>query len=68
MTSAEVTLARHGGKAPGAAPRNASVTGPFPGSINVGFIDNHVQAVKLDNLWQLYWNATWQPVKRPGLH
>jgi prepilin-type N-terminal cleavage/methylation domain-containing protein len=61
------TIARHGGKAAGEAPMNAPVTAPFPGSITVGFIDNHVQPVKLDNLWQLYWNATWQPVKRPGL-
>jgi prepilin-type N-terminal cleavage/methylation domain-containing protein len=61
------TLARHGGRSPGQAPRNAPVTAPFPGSINVAFVDDHVQAVKLDNLWQLYWNATWQPVKRPGL-
>jgi prepilin-type N-terminal cleavage/methylation domain-containing protein len=62
-----VTLARHGDKAPAEAPRNAPVAGPFPGSINVGFSDNHVQPVKLDNLWQLYWNGTWQPLKRPGL-
>ena len=46
------TIARHGGRAPGGAPRNAPVTAPFPGSINVGFLDNHVQPVKLDNLWQ----------------
>jgi prepilin-type N-terminal cleavage/methylation domain-containing protein len=62
-----VTIARHGGKAAGEAPRNAPLTAPFPGTIIVGFSDNHVEAVKLDNLWQLYWNATWQPVKRPGL-
>ena len=62
-----VVIARHGGLAPGDAPRNAPITAPFPGGIDVGFTDNHVEFVKLDKLWQLYWNATWQPVKRPGL-
>jgi prepilin-type processing-associated H-X9-DG protein len=61
------TLARHGSRDPNQAPRNAPVNAPFPGNINVGFADGHAQAVKLDNLWQLYWNATWQPSQRPGL-
>ena len=30
--------------------------------------DGHAQAVKLDNLWQLYWHKDYQPpAKRPGL-
>ncbi len=61
------TIARHGGKSPGQAPRSLPFYARFPGGVNVSFIDNHVQFEKLDNLWRLYWNATWQPLDRPGL-
>jgi prepilin-type N-terminal cleavage/methylation domain-containing protein len=44
-------------------PRNA-----LPGAVNVSFSDNHVELVKLENLWGLYWHKNWQPpAKRPGL-
>jgi hypothetical protein len=40
----------------------------LPGAENIAFYDGHAQSVKLDNLWQLYWSADWQPpAKRPGL-
>jgi hypothetical protein len=36
--------------------------------VNVGFADNHVELVRLENLWQLYWHKMWKPpAKRPGL-
>lgn len=39
----------------------------LPGSINISFADNHVELVKLENLWSLYWHRNWNPpLKRPG--
>jgi len=41
----------------------------LPGAVNVAFADDHVETVKLDNLWGLYWHKNWEPpAKRPGLH
>ena len=61
------TIPRHGDRpqpVPTYWPRNR----PLPGAINVAFFDGHVQAVKLDYLWQLYWSFNYQPpAKRPGL-
>jgi len=40
----------------------------MPGSVDVSFADAHVELVKLDKLWQLIWNKTYEvPIKRPGL-
>ncbi len=39
----------------------------LPGAVNVGFADNHVETVKLEQLWQLIWHTQWvPPPKRPG--
>ena len=39
----------------------------LPGAINVSFGDNHVELVKLEKLWSLYWHKDWKvPAKRPG--
>ena len=39
---------------------------PLVGGINMVFIDGHVEAVKLENLWQMYWSRGYvPPVKRP---
>jgi len=55
------TLARHGGVSPGAAPRRVSVGQKLPGAINVGCADGHVELVKLEKLWDLYWHRDYQP-------
>jgi prepilin-type processing-associated H-X9-DG protein len=40
----------------------------MPGMVDVSFTDGHVEKVKLDNLWQLYWHVGYvPPAKRPGL-
>jgi len=53
-----MAIARHGGKGPNLAPRN--FTGSvLPGRNNVGFVDGHVEAVKLNNLKNLYWHKLW---------
>jgi prepilin-type N-terminal cleavage/methylation domain-containing protein/prepilin-type processing-associated H-X9-DG protein len=60
-----LTIARHG------IPRSkvpTHMTGrdPLPGAIDVAFVDGHVQPVKLENLWNLYWNSTYSPpLRRP---
>jgi prepilin-type N-terminal cleavage/methylation domain-containing protein len=61
-----ICIARHGGRPAGAAPKSLSFgTKNLPGAIVVGFVDGHVQLVKLQNLWTLYWNATWASSAHP---
>lgn len=51
-----------------AASRSDNVVQPLPGSINVGFVDDHFEKVKLDSLWRLYWHQNYEPqFKRPSL-
>jgi|SRR5579859_2613908 len=49
------------------AVRNFNPKNRLPGAVNVGFADNHVEGVKLEQLWQLTWHTQWvPPAKRPG--
>jgi len=82
-TDAPTTTLLNGDKFPGgglskiAIPRHASRSAPvkqldqrstLPGAVNVAFADVHVESVKLENLWGLYWHKNWEPpAKRPGL-
>jgi prepilin-type N-terminal cleavage/methylation domain-containing protein/prepilin-type processing-associated H-X9-DG protein len=50
------SIARHGYKAPGAAPRQVPLYGPFVGAINVSFVDGHAGPVKLQQLWTVPWH------------
>ena len=60
------TVARHGGKGAAAAPQNVPAGTPLVGRINIGFADTHVEAVRLENLWTLYWHNGWvTPATRP---
>jgi len=53
-----ITIARHGGLGASAAPRN--FTGPIlPGRNNMGFLDGHAEAVKLNDLKDFYWHKEW---------
>jgi prepilin-type N-terminal cleavage/methylation domain-containing protein len=62
------TIARHGSRPAAQAPTSWPVTQRMPGSVDVSFVDAHVELVKLDNLWQFIWNKTYEvPLKRPGL-
>ena len=39
----------------------------LPGAVNLSFADTHVETVKLEKLWGLYWHKNWVPPdKRPG--
>jgi prepilin-type N-terminal cleavage/methylation domain-containing protein/prepilin-type processing-associated H-X9-DG protein len=61
-------IARHGSRPPAAAPRAASPKQPFPGRINVAFVDGHAEPSRLDDLWFYIWSRDYiPPDKRPGL-
>jgi prepilin-type N-terminal cleavage/methylation domain-containing protein len=61
-----VCIARHGGQAPGGAPKNLAPGVVLTGSIDIGLADGHVELVKLQNLWTYYWHRNWQtPTVRP---
>jgi len=61
------TIPRHGSR-PSRVPLNHLPAAKLPGAINVSFYDSHVEQVKLERLWQLYWHKGYvPPVKRPGL-
>jgi prepilin-type N-terminal cleavage/methylation domain-containing protein len=62
-----VLVPRHGSR-PNQLPAPWPTNRPLPGAENVAFFDGHAEPQKLDNLWQLYWSADWQPpATRPGL-
>ena len=58
-------IARHGISNPTAAPTAIADNQQFPGGVNLGFADGHVEYSKLDNLWSYYWDAVAVPGKRP---
>jgi prepilin-type processing-associated H-X9-DG protein len=58
---ARICIARHGSKPPGAAPQVVPPGTPLPGKLVMSFTDGHVEAVPLQNLWNYYWHAQWQP-------
>jgi len=61
-----VTIARHGYRGAGAAPRNVPAGAPLAGGINLGFVDGHAGPVKLEQLWTLTWHNGWvTPATRP---
>jgi prepilin-type N-terminal cleavage/methylation domain-containing protein/prepilin-type processing-associated H-X9-DG protein len=61
-----ITIARHGGKGAAAAPQSVPVGSPLQGRINIGFADGHVDAARLETLWNLYWHKGWViPSSRP---
>ncbi len=67
MNMGSMNIPRHGNR-PTTVPRNWPTDTPLPGAVNVSFFDGHVEPIRLDNLWQLYWSATYAPPgKRPGL-
>jgi prepilin-type N-terminal cleavage/methylation domain-containing protein/prepilin-type processing-associated H-X9-DG protein len=62
-----VCIARHGSVAAGAAPQAFPNNQPFPGLVNMGLVDGHVESPRLDNLWSYTWSGVFKPTKRPGL-
>jgi len=61
-----ITIDRHGGIPPAKAPQNVPPGQPLPGALNMGFVDGHVQLIKLEDLWQRSWHLNWtNPAVRP---
>jgi len=61
-----LTIARHGVSKSG-VPTKLTGKEKMPGSINLSFVDGHIQPVKLELLWSYYWNSTYAPpVSRPS--
>jgi prepilin-type N-terminal cleavage/methylation domain-containing protein/prepilin-type processing-associated H-X9-DG protein len=59
-------IARHGSR-PSPIPTAVDIKQRLPGSINMGFMDGHVQSIRLEDLWTLQWYKTYKPpAKRPG--
>jgi prepilin-type N-terminal cleavage/methylation domain-containing protein/prepilin-type processing-associated H-X9-DG protein len=55
------TIARHLIGSPKSAPRNVPAGQKLPGGIAISFADGHVEVVRLENLWQLYWHKGYEP-------
>jgi prepilin-type N-terminal cleavage/methylation domain-containing protein/prepilin-type processing-associated H-X9-DG protein len=60
-------IARHGSMPAASAPQTFPVNQPFPGRVNIGLADGHVETSKLDALWTYNWSGVFKPTKRPGL-
>ena len=62
------TIARHG-SVRGHVIRNHVPADKMPGAVNGVFIDGHSEAIKLEDLWNLWWHRDYHPpAKRPGLN
>jgi len=62
-----IAIPRHAAP-PGTPSRNHDPRAKLPGSVNAAMADNHVESIKLDNLWQYTWAKDWKaPDKRPGM-
>ncbi len=60
------TLARHGGKPPGNAPRSWPAGQRLPGGVDVGCTDGHVDPAPLEKLWNYEWYRGYKvPAHRP---
>jgi prepilin-type N-terminal cleavage/methylation domain-containing protein/prepilin-type processing-associated H-X9-DG protein len=55
------SIARHLITSPRAAPRSVPPATRLVGGIGVGFVDGHVEMVKLEKLWDLYWHKDYAP-------
>jgi prepilin-type N-terminal cleavage/methylation domain-containing protein len=64
-----VAIPRHAASLSGVSYKNFPATSKLPGASSVSFADNHVETVRLDNLWtKVVWHRNWiAPAKRPGL-
>jgi prepilin-type N-terminal cleavage/methylation domain-containing protein len=60
-----VCINRHPKPATASTPLLPLGSANLPGNIVMGFYDNHVELVKLQNLWTYYWAADWVPTTTP---
>jgi prepilin-type N-terminal cleavage/methylation domain-containing protein/prepilin-type processing-associated H-X9-DG protein len=61
-----ICIARHGPQYVSTPPTSVNGLQRWPGGINIGFYDGHVESVSLNNLWTFYWSTDpkW-PAPRP---
>ena len=61
-----LTIARHGSVTAKSAPRNVAAGTVLPGGITIEFADAHVENIRLENLWTLFWHKGYvPPASRP---
>jgi prepilin-type N-terminal cleavage/methylation domain-containing protein len=61
-----IAIPRHSA-ALSSAVKNFDPKNTLPGAVNIGFSDNHVETVRLEQLWTLTWHKDWKtPAVRPG--
>ena len=61
------TVARHATGASKTVLKNVTAGQPLPGAVNTYCFDGHVELIKLDRLWNLYWHKNYvPPAKRPS--
>jgi prepilin-type processing-associated H-X9-DG protein len=58
-----VAIPRHGSR-PSRVPAEYAEAQNLPGAVNVSFYDGHVQQVKIERLWHLYWHRDYAPSDR----
>jgi prepilin-type N-terminal cleavage/methylation domain-containing protein/prepilin-type processing-associated H-X9-DG protein len=58
-----IMIARHGSR-PSPVPTAHPTTQELPGAINMVLFDGHVELVKLERLWELYWHTGYVPPGR----
>lgn len=57
-------IPRHGGSSPPTSPEPIGAGLPLPGAINMSFVDGHVETIKLEKLWSVYWHYNYVPPPR----
>ena len=61
------TIARHLNGSPKSAPQSVAPGKTLVGGIAMSFADSHVEMVRLEKLWQMYWHKDYQPpAQRPN--
>ena len=62
----KIAIPRHS-FAQSSAVKQLDTVNTIPGAVNVSFADTHVENVRVEKLWGLYWHKNWvPPAKRPG--
>jgi prepilin-type N-terminal cleavage/methylation domain-containing protein len=65
-----MAIPRHGGPAPGAAPRHYTANwnrSPPMGAVNVGLSDGHAELTQLPDLWSYQWHYNWGRTVTPSI-
>jgi len=62
---ARFCIARHGSR-PNPIPTAYPSTSRLPGGVHMAFVEGHIETIRLENFWQVYWHRGYKPpAKRP---